>query len=297
MSGSSTSRARRGTASRAEATTRFRSGRPTAPHSRTSRTRPASRTRTRDGWIAARTSVCWPAIGPRIRCRWRAMARSPSSQCAWDRPWTSGFFIPTERRSRRRGSRRPFSEGAPAFSPDGRWLAYVSNDSGRNELYIRPYPGPGEKITISIDGANEPVWTRGGRELFYRNGDQIFAVDVSTLPALGAGKARKILERDYERTSTLWPNFDVSADGQQFLMVKTLQDAAPAYVAAVLNWDTELKRLRSDRPASLRPVILGPRLKASKGAGMRKLLAIASGCMVVGLRVRRWRADNCPDLL
>jgi Tol biopolymer transport system component len=136
-----------------------------------------------------------------------------------------------------------FSEGAPTFSPDGRWLAYVSNDSGRNEIYVRPYPGPGEKITISIDGANEPVWTRGGRELFYRNGDQIFAVDVSTLPALGAGKARKILERDYERTSTLWPNFDVSADGQQFLMVKTLQDDAPAYVAAVLNWDTELKRL------------------------------------------------------
>jgi serine/threonine-protein kinase len=137
----------------------------------------------------------------------------------------------------------PFSEGAPTFSPDGRWLAYVSNDSGRNEIYVRPYPGPGEKITISIDGANEPVWTRGGRELFYRNGDQIFAVDLSTLPALGAGKARKILERDYERTSTLWPNFDVSADGQQFLMVKSLQGAAPAYVAAVLNWDTELKRL------------------------------------------------------
>ena len=137
----------------------------------------------------------------------------------------------------------PFSEGAPTFSPDGRWLAYVSNDSGRNEIYVRPYPGPGEKITISIDGANEPVWTRDGRELFYRNGDQIFAVDVSTLPALGAGKARKILERDYERTSTLWPNFDVSADGQQFLMVKSLQGAAPAYVAAVLNWDTELKRL------------------------------------------------------
>jgi serine/threonine-protein kinase len=136
-----------------------------------------------------------------------------------------------------------FSEGAPTFSPDGRWLAYVSNDSGRNEIYVRPYPGPGEKITISIDGANEPVWTRGGRELFYRNDDQIFAVDVSTLPALGTGKARKILEKDYERSSTLWPNFDVSADGQQFLMVKTLQDAAPTYVAAVLNWDTELKRL------------------------------------------------------
>jgi Tol biopolymer transport system component len=136
-----------------------------------------------------------------------------------------------------------FSEGGPTFSPDGRWLAYVSNESGRNELYARPYPGPGEKITISTNGANEAVWSRDGRELFYRNDDAILGVDVSRMPSLGATRPLKVFERDYERSSTLWPNFDVSADGQEFLMVKTLKDRSPGYIAVVLNWTSELQRL------------------------------------------------------
>jgi Tol biopolymer transport system component len=67
--------------------------------------------------------------------------------------------------------RTPFNESVPRFSPDGRWLAYISNESGRFEVYVQPYPGPGGKWQISTEGGMEPVWNRNGRELFYRNRD------------------------------------------------------------------------------------------------------------------------------
>src|SRR6202030_1842180 len=64
--------------------------------------------------------------------------------------------------------RTPFNETAPRFSPDGRWLAYSSDESGRREIYVQPYPGPGGKRQISTEGGTEPVWNPDGRELFYR---------------------------------------------------------------------------------------------------------------------------------
>ena len=73
----------------------------------------------------------------------------------------------------------PSNESAPIISPDGRWLAYVSNESGRFEIYARPFSGPGGKWQISTEGGTEPVWARNGRELFYRNGDKMMAVDVN----------------------------------------------------------------------------------------------------------------------
>ena len=80
-----------------------------------------------------------------------------------------------------------FSKALPQFSPDGRWVAYQSNETGRNEVYVVPYPGPGRKVTVSNQGGTEPRWARNGRELFYRNGDQMMAVDIQTTPAFRAG--------------------------------------------------------------------------------------------------------------
>ena len=137
-----------------------------------------------------------------------------------------------------------FGEGAPALSPDGRWLAYVSNESGRNDIYVRPFRSSGEKSPISIEGGNEPVWSPNGRELFYRNGDAMMAVDVSTGPVFAAGKPRVLFEKRYERTLALWPNYAVSRDGQRFLMVKALDgEETSTQINVVLNWFEELKRL------------------------------------------------------
>jgi serine/threonine-protein kinase len=134
-----------------------------------------------------------------------------------------------------------FREGGPAFSPDGKWIAYVSDESGRFEIYVRPFPGPGEKWPISVEGGTEPVWPRNGRELFYRTGDTIMAVDVQTTPSFSAGKPRKLFDRTYERSLALLANYDASPDGQRLLMVRQEDASAPAtHINVVLNWLEEL---------------------------------------------------------
>jgi hypothetical protein len=140
--------------------------------------------------------------------------------------------------------RTPFNETAPQFSPDGRWLAYVSDESGRDEIYVQPYPGPGGKWQISTEGGTEPVWNPNGRELFYRSGDKMMAVEIATQPGFSAGKPRMLFEGPYQLAPVTFPNYDVSPDGQRFLMVKAneTREAAPTQINVVLNWFEELKR-------------------------------------------------------
>ena len=137
-----------------------------------------------------------------------------------------------------------FDESVPRFSPDGRWLVYISNESGRYEIYVQPYPGPGGKWLISTEGGTEPAWNPNGRELFYRSGDKMMAVDIATQPSFAAGKPRVLFEGRYERSPASSPNYDVSPDGQRFLMLKPSEEeaAAPMQINVVLNWFEELKR-------------------------------------------------------
>ncbi len=160
---------------------------------------------------------------------------------------TTGWDIWVLRLSDRKAQpflRTPFNESAPWFSPDGRWLAYVSDESGRFEVYVQPYPGPGGKWLISTEGGVEPVWNPNGRELFYRNGDKMMAVEVTTRPGFSAGKPKALFEGKYLPTPVTFPNYDVSPDGQRFLMLKPSEPeaAAPTQINVVLNWFEELKR-------------------------------------------------------
>ena len=140
--------------------------------------------------------------------------------------------------------RTQFNESAPRFSPDGRWLAYASDESGRYEIYVQPYPGPGGKWQISTEGGTEPAWNPNGRELFYRTGDKMMAVDIATKPGLTVGKPRMLFEGRYEVTPGAFPSYDVTPDGQRFLMLKPTEQAqaAPTQINVVLNWFEELKR-------------------------------------------------------
>jgi Tol biopolymer transport system component len=140
--------------------------------------------------------------------------------------------------------RTPSNEVQPRFSPDGRWIAYASNESGRYETYVQPYPGPGGKWQISTDGGAEPVWNPTGRELFYRSGDKMMAVDIVTQPGFSAGKPRMLFEGSYEVSAASTPSYDVSTDGQRFLMLKPVEQtqAAPTQINVVLNWFEELKQ-------------------------------------------------------
>jgi len=148
------------------------------------------------------------------------------------------------------GDRKPkpflqtqFTELAPALSPDGRWLAYQSNESVRNEVYVQPFPGPGGKWQISTDGGTHPVWSRNGREIFYRNGAKVYAVAVQPASGFSFGKPTLLFEAPYTYASSPSPNYDVTLDGQHFVMIKAEEgQASVTQVNVILNWFEELKR-------------------------------------------------------
>jgi len=124
-------------------------------------------------------------------------------------------------------------------------MAYASEESGRREIYVQAYPGPGGRWQVSSDGGNEPLWSANGRELFYRSGDQMMAVDISAEGEFLAGKPRQLFEGSYVRADVyVRAIYDVSPDGQRFLMLKAVeQKRVPlTQIDVVLNWSDELKR-------------------------------------------------------
>jgi serine/threonine-protein kinase len=144
-----------------------------------------------------------------------------------------------------------YAEGQPKISPDGRWMAYVSAESGRMEVYVRPFPEVNkDKWQVSSNGGHGPRWSREGRELFYRNGDSVIAVAVQTEPTFKCGKPVPLFQGTYVGfhlgTGTEW---DISPDGKRFLMIKEVESASkpaaaevPRKINIVLNWFEELKQ-------------------------------------------------------
>ena len=142
----------------------------------------------------------------------------------------------------------PYQERAPRFSPDGRWVAYVSNDSTRDEVYIRPLSGPGGKVTVSTEGGAEPVWASNSREIFYRQGDRMMVATVDSAPTLTIGKPRMLFEAAFERdrgSGNANPNYDVTHDGQRFVMIQV--PGSSSHLIVVVNWFEELKARMASR--------------------------------------------------
>jgi serine/threonine-protein kinase len=134
-----------------------------------------------------------------------------------------------------------FSERFPDFSPDGRWLAYASDESGRWEVYVRPYPGPGGRVQVSSDGGLEPLWSGDGRELFYRTSSAMMAVPVGHEDGrLGFGRPHQLFEDPYMRPSKISPDihsYDVAPDGSRFLMIQRQdQGTAEPDLRVVIGW-------------------------------------------------------------
>ena len=134
------------------------------------------------------------------------------------------------------------------LSPDGHWLAYQSDESGQNQILVRPFPNvDGGHWQISTSGGITPVWARNGKELFYLDGtNAVTSVPIQTAPTFSAGTPTKLFDGRYVG-SPFWRTYDVSPDGQRFLMIKDNaagdQTSTPASMVVVLNWSEELKRL------------------------------------------------------
>jgi Tol biopolymer transport system component len=143
----------------------------------------------------------------------------------------------------------PFEESSPRFSPNGSWVAYVSNKFGQNEVFARPFPGPGPEVTISIGGGSEPVWSPSGGQLYYRSASDLMAVSLDpTSASLAVGAPRRLFEDSYvpDRANVGMANYDVAPDGDRLVMVEeVVSEAAPQAAAnrlhIVLNWFEELR--------------------------------------------------------
>jgi eukaryotic-like serine/threonine-protein kinase len=135
-----------------------------------------------------------------------------------------------------------FDELMPRVSPDGKWIAYVSDESGIVEVYVRGFPGPSGKVQVSLGGGSEPIWAPDGRRIYYRRARDVMAARVSTSSDFSVRDRMKLFEGAYA-TSPIHANFDVSPDGKRFLMIN--RASSDAEVIIVQNWAREVReRLR-----------------------------------------------------
>jgi Tol biopolymer transport system component len=132
-----------------------------------------------------------------------------------------------------------FSEGAPRFSPEGKSVAYVSDETGRNEVYVRSFPNGQGKWRVSTNGGTAPRWRRDGRELFYVEVAKLMAVSVATQPAFSLGTPSQLFEK-----GTLYsynPQYDVTPDGKRFIVRQRPVDEKPLAIHVVHNWFEEFR--------------------------------------------------------
>ena len=128
----------------------------------------------------------------------------------------------------------------PKFSRNGRYIAYVSNQSGRHQIHVVDFPQLDMTRPVSTEGGTEPLWSPNGRELFYRHGKRVMVVDVTRKESSTPAHPRMLFEGDYAKG--LYQNWDVAPDGESFVMVSRDADR-PREIRIVENWFDELERL------------------------------------------------------
>ena len=128
----------------------------------------------------------------------------------------------------------PFNEAQARISPDGRWVVYTSGETGQAEVYVRPFRGDGQKVPISTGGGTEGQWRADGRELFYRSGGQMMAVDVLDGTGFDIGDPRMLFADVYDNSAMF--NYAAFPDGDHFLMIERDQRGDGKHLEVILNW-------------------------------------------------------------
>ena len=136
-----------------------------------------------------------------------------------------------------------FNETFPTISPDGKWIAYVSDESGNNEVYVRSYPDTGTAWQISTGGGGSPLWSRDGSELYFTFENKMLAVPIETRPTFGAGRPEVIIEGGF---STAYPrNFDIAPDGRSVTVRHTGGETGKTELRMLLSWQEAMRRTTS----------------------------------------------------
>ncbi len=171
----------------------------------------------------------------------------PSSDTDWDQWYVAltGDGKPTPFLNTR------FRETESQFSPDSRYVAYMSNESGRFEIYVKPFPSGEGKWQVSVNGGRNPKWSRQSGELFYVEDNTLMAVKVRTSPTFEASTPQKLFDGEeigmrfdtYSPTSNM---YDVAADGQHFVVVRPVGTRGQTYLTIVENWFAEFRDRERD---------------------------------------------------
>src|SRR5204863_9136495 len=127
----------------------------------------------------------------------------------------------------------PFDNSGPSLSPDGHWLAYTANESGRPEVYVRSYPGTGGRWQVSLESGSEALWSPRGDEIFYRSGETMMAAAVRTKPAFEVTGRTRLFTGPYQTAFAQEPDYSVSADGKTFALLEPVVGARQAMVVTL----------------------------------------------------------------
>jgi serine/threonine-protein kinase len=134
------------------------------------------------------------------------------------------------------------------LSPDGRWVAYQATVSSRQEIFVAPFSGSGERRLVSTDGGTEPLWSRDGRELFFQSGSRLMGVTVTPGARFSTSPPRPVHEGRFTRTITGNTSFSIARDGTRFLRIQPVgQETSITHIELVLNWFSELRRSPAGR--------------------------------------------------
>jgi hypothetical protein len=131
---------------------------------------------------------------------------------------------------------RDAAEWSPTSSPDGRWFAYCSDESGREEIFVEPNPPTGARWQVSHEGGRGCVWSRGGNEIFFIRGNEMWSAQVKTTPEFRAQRPERLFHFPFDNGGVPQANYDVTADGSRFLVVEADEGANADRIELLQNW-------------------------------------------------------------